>query len=419
MAPFAAASTSAACPLSPAFPTPPLTPPAAASGMAAPDPDAACPVCLTAAPGGVLDPCGHALCPCCAAALPAPRCPLCRADAAHVRTRGGARLSVPAMLRARRARAERVRAHVPVHVIAGPAGVDKGALAAALTALHPLDEANAAGIVRDALAGSEACSPEESSVLDELPGGVPNAPNIFVGGVGVFVRVVRLASYARTETLREIAELKPDFLMMVCSTQSFSSFQEMLVWDERLRAAAASGELLAGERDGAEAGEGGSNLRRRLPTRVWVFTVPRRTDWNDAGLHVVDMRQDLGNAMELVPLWQRPATTLTLRVDELLRVPRNVQQLARRALFYSIAHRPVAQVPHPSVFAPAKRARPWRSATIQKPGEGARTTKAFPKEGRSRREGLSTRVSSVLLRIRRSPDWGSRPVGPSSNSVHR
>lgn len=325
-----------------------------------------CPVCLTASPRGALEPCLHAICPPCAASLRQLACPVCRAEAVAVITLSSAvRHSLASLLHARLVRESAVRSAVPVHVILGPPKVGKSDLALALKKLHPLSGIESDEIVQEALIGKDVCTFDERVILDDILGLTWNAPNIRVDGVGVHLRVVSLNEEAVADAVREIADLRPDFLMMVSSVIRLSTFCQMLDWDKRLRTAAVSGELIPLGIAGDLEEEGDAQRLWQLPSRFWVFTFPRVTVGSSFDWRSVDMRKDLGDALEVLPLDQRPATTFTVKpattypakhgenvafTDEGI-----LRKLARRALFYSNKRRPVNQSPNRAPTSPNDR----------------------------------------------------------------
>jgi Zinc finger, C3HC4 type (RING finger) len=302
-----------------------------------------CPVCLTDAADGLLEPCQHGICPPCAASLLQPSCPVCRTEAVSLSVASTrSRYSLAALLLARHARETAVRAAVPVFAVIGPPKVGKRELADVLTELHPLSQGEADGIVRDASSDAGVCSPE-TMFLDDLGVRVANAPNIRIDGIGVHLRVVSLRREAAWGAIRDIADLRPDFLIMVSSAISLATFCDLLDWDKRLRTAAVSGELIPLERFGDLGDDGEAERMWHLPSRFWVFTFPMYTVGSSFDWRSVDMRKDLGDALEALPFDQRPATTFVFRPAEQISSAEKLRKLARRALFYSKTYRAVTQ----------------------------------------------------------------------------
>ncbi|KAI0561054.1 P-loop containing nucleoside triphosphate hydrolase [Gracilaria domingensis] len=189
------------------------------------DSDSSCVVCFERPSNVKLDPCGHAnLCDVCVSRLVKRRCPTCRARARKViiRMPGGSEVikAVRDIIAERKQRESKVLEDTLQVVFLGPEKVGKKTLVTKLMSKYPLPGA-----------------PSEPLPLEELfSDGTDFSPNSFIGGMNVRLTVLRRTNLtSRRMILDDVRVLKPDVLVLCCSSHVSSTFDLILNWDKILR----------------------------------------------------------------------------------------------------------------------------------------------------------------------------------------
>ncbi|CAN8063560.1 unnamed protein product [Agarophyton chilense] len=189
------------------------------------DSDSSCVVCFERPTNVKLDPCGHAnLCDVCVSRLVKRRCPTCRARARKVIIRqpgcDDVIKAVRDIIAERRQRESKVLEDTLQVVFLGPEKVGKKTLVTKLMTKYPAPGA-----------------PSEPLPLEDLfSDGTDFSPNAFIGGMNVRLTVLRRTSLtSRRMILDDVRVLKPDVLVLCCSSHINSTFDLILNWDKILR----------------------------------------------------------------------------------------------------------------------------------------------------------------------------------------
>lgn len=167
--------------------------------------------------------------------------------------------------------------------------------------------------------------------LESLDLESPFAPNTRVNGVSVRLSAFRLPpikdktstptsiSDMIRSTLLDLRDKKLDFLMLACNVSNKTSFFEMLDWDSTIR----------------------SFSDVPLPPRFWIFLL-ESAHVNSFSPLTVDLRMDLGTALDKLPLNERPLTTAVLKPNDRF-FSRRMRHVAERALHYAISRRRISK----------------------------------------------------------------------------
>lgn len=188
------------------------------------DPVTSCVVCFEHSANVTLDPCGHAnLCDVCVSRLVKRRCPTCRARARKVSIRSDLNVvvkTVREVIAERKQRETNILKDTLQIVFLGPEKVGKKTLVRKLIAKYPL-----AGTLENSTAP-----------LDVFSDGTDFSANATISGSNVRLTVLRRTTLSsRRMVLDDIRVLKPDVLVLCCSTNVYATFDAILAWDKVLR----------------------------------------------------------------------------------------------------------------------------------------------------------------------------------------
>jgi hypothetical protein len=162
-----------------------------------------------------------------------------------------------------------------------------------------------------------------------------SSPNACICGTPVRLQVQRLMSLAdecalqaavATSMVRNttswVLGLRPDFLLLVSAMDSAVSFNALLDWDRRLR-----------NSYNAVYGVG------TIPPRFWLVIIPNTFGASLSTLTAgsMDLKADIGNALDPLPFDERPQTTVVLKNGNRL-YARRLLTVTKRVLHYALLH---------------------------------------------------------------------------------
>lgn len=120
--------------------------------------------------------------------------------------------------------------------------------------------------------------------------------------------------------MSDVLSFKPDFLLLTVPIHLRRSISTLLLWDTLLRRALSDG----------------------LPKRMWVFLAPPKLSPRAPDgpvVHNLDFKDDVAEALNSMPLIQRPLTFHVLEPGSWL--TRAARKVAERSVFHACKERPL------------------------------------------------------------------------------